>query len=111
MRWGGVILLLFVIYHLMHFTFGNVHPDFVPGAAYRNLVVGFQSWPVVAAYVIAMSALGLHLYHGVWSTFQTLGVNHPRYNPWRRPLAVVIAALVVAGFLAVPAGVVAGVLR
>lgn len=111
MRWGGVILLLFVIYHLMHFTFGNAHPDFVAGAAYHNVVVGFQSWPVVAAYVVAMVALGLHLYHGVWSSLQTLGANHPRYNSLRRPLAVVIAGLVVVGFLAVPAGVVAGVLR
>ncbi len=111
MRWGGVVLVLFVVYHLLHFTFGTAHPDFVTGAVYHNVIVGFRIWWVVAAYTVAMLALGFHLYHGVWSAFQTLGVNHPRYNGLRRPLAGIIAVVVVAGFLAVPLAVATGVLR
>jgi len=110
MRWGGVILAAFVTYHLLHFTVGTVHPDFVPGAAYENLVIGFQSWPVVLAYTVAMAALCLHLYHGVWSALQTLGANHPRYNRYRRPLAVVVAGVVFVGFMSVPVAVVAGII-
>ena len=110
MRWGGVILAAFVTYHLLHFTVGTVHPDFVPGAAYENLVIGFQSWPVVLAYTVAMAALCLHLYHGVWSALQTLGANHPRYNGYRRPLAVVVAGVVFVGFMSVPVAVVAGII-
>ena len=82
MRWSGVIILLFVIYHLLHFTFGTVHPSFVEGDVYHNFVTGFQSVPVSIAYIVAMIFLGLHLRHGVWSMFQTLGVSHPRYIRW-----------------------------
>ena len=88
MRWSGVILLLFVVYHLMHFTFGNVHPDFVHGDVYHNFVAGFQSRlgrrPSTS---LAMLALGLHLHHGVWSMLQTLGLSHPRYNRLRHAFA------------------------
>ena len=111
MRWGGVIIGLFVIYHLMHFTVGNVHPDFEPGGVYHNLVVGFRSWPVALVYIVAMGALAGHLYHGVWSMFQTLGINHPKYNRYRRPLAAVLAAAVFVGFVSVPVGVLAGVIQ
>ena len=79
MRWGGVIILLFVIYHLLHLTTGTVHPNFVEGDIYHNFVTGFQSVPASLFYIIAMIALGLHLRHGVWSMCQTLGVSHPRY--------------------------------
>ncbi len=108
MRWGGVIIVLFVIYHLMHLTFGTAHPDFVPGDVYHNLVVGFQQWPVSVAYMVAVLAIGLHLYHGVWSMMQTLGINHPRFNALRRPIAGVIAAAVVLGNLSFPIAVLAG---
>jgi succinate dehydrogenase / fumarate reductase cytochrome b subunit len=115
MRWGGVILLLYVVYHLLHLTFGTVHPDFQPPDAaghhaYRNLVVGL-SHPVVAGfYVLASLVLGCHLYHGLWSMFQSLGWNHPRYNHWRRAFAVAFALAVAAGFVAVPVAVLLGVL-
>ncbi len=111
MRWGGVIIGLFVIYHLMHFTVGNVHPDFVARGIYHNIVTGFQAWPVGLAYTVAVGALAFHLYHGVWSLFQTLGVNHPDYNRFRRRLAAVIAVLVFVGFVSVPVAVVTGVLQ
>ena len=108
MFWGGLIIAAFVVYHLMHFTFGNAHPDFIPGDAYHNFVVGFRSWPVSLAYIAAMIPLGFHLYHGTWSIFQTLGANNPRYNRYRRPLAVVIALAVVLGNISFPLAVLAG---
>src|SRR5438045_5722826 len=82
MRWSGVILLLFIIYHLMHFTFGvrAVHPQFVRGEVFHNFVTGFQNPFVSAVYIVAMLALGLHLYHGAWSFMQTLALSHPRYD-------------------------------
>lgn len=111
MRWGGVIIAAFVVYHLLHFTTGQLHHDFIPGDAYHNLVTGFQNPLVVLAYVVALTFLVLHLYHGIWSAFQTLGANHPRYNPFRRPVAIVLALIVYVGFLSVPLAVVAGVLQ
>jgi succinate dehydrogenase / fumarate reductase cytochrome b subunit len=111
MTWGGLTILAFVIYHLMHLTFGNVHPDFRHGDAYHNFIVGFQSVPVSVAYMIAMIPLGFHLYHGLWSSFQTLGANNPAYNRWRRPLALVIAAGVVVANLSFPIAVLSGVVE
>lgn len=111
MAWGGVTILAFVIYHLLHFTFGTVHQDFRPGDAYHNLVTGFQSLPVSLAYMAAMIPLGFHLYHGLWSALQTLGANNPAYTKWRRPLAGFIAVVVIAANLSFPIAVLAGVVR
>lgn len=111
MAWGGVAILAFVIYHLMHLTFGNVHPDFIPGDAYHNFVTGFQSVPVSVAYVIAMIPLGFHLYHGFWSVFQTLGASNPAYNRWRRPLAAIIAVAIIVANISFPIAVLTGVVR
>ena len=105
MRWGGLALAAYVTYHLMHFTFGNAHPDFIAGDAYHNLVVGFQSLPVVAVYLVGTLALGFHLYHGVWSALQTLGVSHPAYDPWRRGAAAFFAVVLFVGFMIVPVAV------
>lgn len=113
MRWGGVILLLFVIYHLLHFTAGVVGyapGQFQPGSVYRNVVIGFSVWYVSAFYIVAQAALGLHLYHGVWSMFQTLGMR-ARDNGAYRGLAVVVAVLVVAGNVSIPLAVLAGVVK
>ncbi|HUF50310.1 MAG TPA: succinate dehydrogenase cytochrome b subunit [Longimicrobiales bacterium] len=109
MAWGGVIILLFVIYHLMHLTFGNAHPDFVHGDAYHNFVRGFRSWPVSVAYIATMIPLGFHLYHGFWSMLQTLGVNNPKYHHWRRPIAAGLALVVVLGNISFPVAVLAGI--
>lgn len=111
MRWGGITLALFIVYHLLHFTTGTVHPDFLPGKVHHNFVIGFQVWYVSLFYVLAMCALGLHLYHGVWSMFQTLGLNHPRYNPLRRALASALAGVVVAGNISFPIAVLIGVIQ
>jgi succinate dehydrogenase / fumarate reductase cytochrome b subunit len=111
MRWGGVILLLFVIYHLMHFTFGNAHPSFVPGDVFHNFVVGFQSVVVSGFYIAAMVALGFHLYHGVWSMMQTLGLSHPRYDRLRHAFATLFAVVVVAGNISFPVAVLTGLIH
>jgi succinate dehydrogenase / fumarate reductase, cytochrome b subunit len=109
MLWGGVIILFFVIYHIMHLTVGAAHPDFVYGDAYHNFVVGFSSVPVSLAYIAAMIPLGFHMYHGFWSMLQSLGVNNPRYNHVRRPIAAALAILVVVGNISFPVAVLAGI--
>lgn len=105
MRWGGVIILLFIIYHLLHFTFGSVHPDFIPGDVYHNVVTGFQVPWVAGFYILANLALGFHLYHGLWSMFQTLGWNHSAYKKVRRPFAVAFALLITLGNISFPLAV------
>jgi succinate dehydrogenase / fumarate reductase cytochrome b subunit len=111
MRWSGLTLALFVIYHLLHFTFGTVHPDFRQGDVYHNVVSGFQVWPVSLFYIAAMVALGFHLYHGAWSTLQTLGLSHPRYNPLRKTMAVLLTLFVVLGNISIPVAVLTGLVR
>lgn len=110
MRWGGVIILLFVVYHLLHMTAGTVHPDFEYGAVYANLVTGFQNPLVAGFYLVAVGALSLHVYHGVWSLFTTLGVTNPRVERMRRPLAAVSSVALFVGYGSVPLAVVLGLL-
>jgi succinate dehydrogenase / fumarate reductase, cytochrome b subunit len=113
LRWGGIAILLFLIYHLLHFTFGvaAIHPTFVRGAAYANLVAGFQNPLNVLFYLLATAALGMHMYHGVWSMFQTLGLNGARTNSMFRMLAVASAAVLFLGFAVVPVAVLTGIVR
>lgn len=108
LRIGGVILLVFLVFHLLHFTTGTVHPAFSPTDVYGNVIIGFGVPAVAAFYVLAMAALGLHLHHGVWSLFQTLGWNHPHVNPLRRRLATVLAVAVAAGFASIPLAIAFG---
>jgi len=108
MRWSGYLMAIYVIYHLMHLTVGSAHPAFSPANPYGNVVIAFQAWPVAAVYIVANLLLGMHLYHGLWSLFQTLGLNAPRYNGWRRVFAVVFAVVVTAGFVAIPIAVLTG---
>ena len=111
MRWGGVIIAFFVFYHLAHFTWGWAwaHPDFVAGDPYSNLVAGFSVVPIAVVYMVANLVLGFHLYHGLWSLFQSLGWNHPRFNAWRRQFARVFAIVVTLGNLSFPIAVLTGV--
>lgn len=109
MYWSGPIIAAFVIYHLMQFTWGVGGTPFEEGKAYENLVRGFQVPAISIFYIIAMGLLMLHLYHGIWSMFQTLGVNHPRYTPLLRKLAKTIAILLFIGFSSIPLAVVTGV--
>lgn len=111
MVWSGPILALFVVYHILHLTTGTVHPDFVPGDVYHNFVAGFRVVPVSAFYIVAMLALGYHLYHGVWSMLQTLGLAHPRYDRLRTAFAGVFTAIVVVGNISFPVAVLLGVIR
>jgi succinate dehydrogenase / fumarate reductase cytochrome b subunit len=105
MRWGGVTVLAFVVYHLLHFTFGSAHPDFIEGDVYHNVVVGFRAWPVVLFYVLAMVLLGLHLRHGAWSLLQTLGLSHPRWLAVARAAAAALAVIVFVGNVSFPLSV------
>ena len=111
MYWSGPILAAFIVYHLLHFTIGAGGTPFDEHDVYTNVVKGFAVTPIAVAYIVAMSLLCLHLYHGVWSLFQSLGVQHPRYTPLLRNAAKLFALVVFLGFISVPVGVVAGVVR
>lgn len=112
MFYGGLLLLAFIVFHILHLTLGTVHFDgFIEGRVYHNVVAAFQHWYLVAFYVLAMAALGAHLYHGIWSLFQTLGIANPENNPWIRRLAVCGALIVAIGFITVPIAVFLGVLK
>jgi succinate dehydrogenase / fumarate reductase, cytochrome b subunit len=111
MYWSGSIILAFVIYHLLDFTFGTVNPSFEEGNVYANVVASFQLIPVSAFYIFAMLLLCLHLYHGLWSMFQSLGINHPRYTPILRRGAAAIATLIAVGNISIPVAVMAGLVK
>lgn len=111
MRIGGIFLIFFIVYHILHFTTGQAHHDFQYGQVYDNVVSGFNIWWVAAVYLLAMIPLGLHLYHGVWSMLQTLGVSHPKYNHLRRRLSLAVSLLVVLGNISFPLAVLTGVVK
>lgn len=108
MRWGGVVLALFIVYHIGHMTTGSFHPFFVRGQAYGNVILGFRSPWVVLFYVVAMVLLGLHLFHGIWSSVRTLGIARPGPRPLQRTVALWLAVGLWAGFTAVPVAVYLG---
>lgn len=110
-RWGGALILLFLVYHILHFTVGTAHPGFVEGNPYHNVATGFRNPAVVALYLIAMAAVGLHLYHGVWSSGRSLGLSPPSPHPLRRTVALVLALVIWLGFTIIPLAVYAGVVR
>jgi succinate dehydrogenase / fumarate reductase cytochrome b subunit len=137
MRWGGVIILLFVIYHLLDLTFGVVNPGYQDRVqklkddraayaqevaagqvsakkpeewevnVYANMVASFSRWWISLFYIVAQLALGLHLYHGLWSLFQSLGWNHPRFNRWRSGFAHAFAWIITLGNISFPVAVLA----
>lgn len=108
MIWSGPLLALFIVYHLLHFTIGSAHPNFVKGDVYHNVIIGFSQWPISAFYIVAMLALGLHLYHGIWSFTQTLGLSHPKWNGLRRTVATLLTLVVVVGNISMPVAVLLG---
>jgi succinate dehydrogenase / fumarate reductase cytochrome b subunit len=110
MRWTGVVILLFLLWHLADLTWGTVNPDFVRGDVYRNVVASFDRPAVSAIYIVANVALGLHLFHGAWAMFQSLGLNNPRWNSWRRTFAAGFAAVVMVGNLSFPVAVLTGLI-
>jgi len=111
MRVGGPIILLFLLYHILHFTTGQAHPQFDPGEVYNNVVRGFQVWWSSAIYIVANVFVALHLYHGVYSMLQTVGVAHPKWNRWRRALAVLFGLALGIGNVSLPVAVLAGVVK
>jgi succinate dehydrogenase / fumarate reductase cytochrome b subunit len=102
MRWSGVIVILYLIFHLMDLTWGVANPQFVRGDPYNNLIFSMQRPVVAIVYGVANVALGLHLWHGAWSMFQSLGINNPRINAFRRWFARSFAAVIVLGNLSFP---------
>ncbi len=113
MMWSGPIIAAFIIFHLLHFTFGTVHPGgpFDPHNVYNNVVTGFQVWPVSLFYIIAMLMLCYHLYHGLWSMFQSLGFSHPVYTSWLQYFAKLFAILIAVGNISIPVAVLAGFIK
>jgi succinate dehydrogenase / fumarate reductase cytochrome b subunit len=113
MRWGGVILLLFIVYHILHFTTGTLYVEgrFSQTDVYGNVVNGFRNPIVSLVYIISMVALGLHLYHGVWSMSQTLGWRNAVNNQIWRGFATVMAIVIAGGNIAMPLAVLAGIVR
>ena len=112
MRWGGVALLLFIVFHLLQFTTNTIRVNGDFGSPYQRVVAGFQVWWVVLIYVLALTALGMHLRHGVWSASQTLGwTGTTRARRTANAVAVTIAAVVVVGFLLPPLSILFGLTK
>ena len=109
MRWTGVIVLLFLAYHLADLTWGWVNPAPSGSTPYDKVIASFSQAPVAALYVVANLALGAHLFHGVWSLFQSMGWSSPRFDPVRRTFATAFTAIVVGGNLSFPIAVQLGV--
>jgi succinate dehydrogenase / fumarate reductase cytochrome b subunit len=109
MMWSGPIIAAFVIYHILDLTTGAANTmQFRELHAYENLVYSFRRIPVSVFYILAMLLLGAHLYHGLWSMFQSMGISHPRYTPVIKRAAAWVAILLVAGFISIPIAVLAG---
>jgi succinate dehydrogenase / fumarate reductase cytochrome b subunit len=109
MRWGGLVLAIFIVLHLLHFTTGTLRPaPFSHGDVYANVVGNFMIPWVAALYIAAMVAVGLHLYHGTWSVFRTLGVAPPSARPLQHRISLALAVILWLGFTLVPVGVLLG---
>jgi succinate dehydrogenase / fumarate reductase cytochrome b subunit len=119
MKWGGVLILVFIVVHLLHFTTETIDPAGWRGMTdsvghrdvYGDIVASFRIWWVAAFYIVVMMVLGLHLFHGAWSSFRSLGYAKPSRHPLKRRLALIVTLVVWLGFTLVPVGVVVGVLR
>ncbi len=111
MRWTGIIVVLFLFWHLADLTWGWFNPDYVRGEVYRNVDASLSRIPVAILYIVANIALGIHLFHGTWSLFQSMGWNNPRFNQWRKGLATGIATVIVVGNVSFPVMTLAGVIE
>ncbi|MCU0233453.1 MAG: succinate dehydrogenase cytochrome b subunit [Thermoanaerobaculales bacterium] len=111
MVWSGPIIALFIIFHLLDLTVGSAHPNYIRGDVYHNVIASFSQPVVALVYVAANLLLAFHLYHGLWSLFQTIGWDHPRFGFVRRAVAVLFAVLIGAGNIAIPLAVLTGVVR
>jgi succinate dehydrogenase / fumarate reductase cytochrome b subunit len=113
MYWSGPILLAFVIFHLLHLTAGNYHPGaaFIEGDVYHNVVTGFHVRRGSFWNIYSINLQRLHLHHGIWSAFQSVGMNHPRHTPILKTIAWVVALVIVLGYISIPISVMAGVVK
>ena len=111
MKVGGLLLLAFIVFHLADLTFGKWHPDFVHLRPSENMIAGFKRWPVAVFYLVAMVSLGLHIYHGAWSSMRTLGAARASATPLRRVIPIVLAVAIAGAFASIPLAVLFGVLR
>jgi succinate dehydrogenase / fumarate reductase, cytochrome b subunit len=109
MRWTGIIVGLYILFHLADLTWGTANPDFVRGDVYHNMVESLSRIPVAILYIVANLALGVHLWHGCWSLFQSMGWNRPRFNRWRSWFAWGFTAVVVLGNLSFPIAIATGI--
>jgi succinate dehydrogenase / fumarate reductase cytochrome b subunit len=108
MRWSGIIIALFLIFHLADLTWGSANPNFVRGDVYDNVFNSFERVPVAVFYIVANIALAFHIFHGAWSMFQSLGWNNPRFNSWRRSFAIAFAVVIGVGNVSMPLLIVTG---
>jgi succinate dehydrogenase / fumarate reductase cytochrome b subunit len=118
MLWTGVMIALFVTYHIMHFTLGSTNPGsyHITDAAgrhdvYTMVLLGYQNAAISCVYIAAMLMLGFHLNHAISSAFQTLGVNHPKYNRLIGTGSIVVSLVIMCGFISVPLGVLLGIIK
>ncbi len=111
MIWSGPIVGAFVVYHLLHFTVGSVHPAFQYLSVHHNVVTGFQQPLASSFYILANILLAIHLYHGLWSMFQSVGLNQPRYDAVLKNSARVFAILIGIGNVSIPVAVLAGIIQ
>jgi succinate dehydrogenase / fumarate reductase cytochrome b subunit len=111
MYWSGPIILVFVIYHLLDFTFGTINPNYIEGDVYHNVIASFTNPFISIWYIFAMILLMMHLRHGAWSMLQSLGIVHPRHDRALRKAATVFAIVIFVGFISIPLSVLAGVMK
>ena len=113
MRWGGALLLVFIVVHILHFTTGTIRPagSFSHQDVYANVVTSFRIWWVSLFYIVAMIALGFHLFHGAWSSVRSIGVSPPSPNPLHHRVSLVLAILIWGAFTAIPVAVLTGFVR
>jgi succinate dehydrogenase / fumarate reductase cytochrome b subunit len=111
MRWTGVIVFGYLIFHLLDLTTGQANPDFVEGEVHANMIASMQRWPVAIVYILCNIAVAVHLYHGMWSMFQSMGLNSPRYNAARRIFAGGLSTLIGIGNVLFPILIVTNVVN
>lgn len=111
MIYTGFLLLAFIVFHLLHFTTGTVHDAFVEGDVFHNVTSAFAQPAIAGIYLVAMGMLAMHLHHGLFGMTQSLGLAHPTHAARARALSVVVAIVLALGFAAIPAAVLAGLVR
>ena len=111
MYWTGPILGIFIVYHLLHFTVGSVHPSFSHTDVYSNVVTAFSNPAVSLFYIVAMVALGFHLFHGAVSLFQTLGLRTPKFEKPLKAVLLAICTVIVVADISFPIAVLAGLVK